>query len=143
MSSFGLISTQSQKLISSMSSDETFVENYILESWKRLDARQAVLTSGLMQVRVENLQSNTVGNLQSNTGLFYWMDLRRLLKEPTFEAEMELWRLIINEAKLNIHSPGSSFHFQNPVGLEFAMHIWMTRQWYCCTTDQEICTSCW
>ncbi|KAL8093696.1 hypothetical protein AgCh_035541 [Apium graveolens] len=105
MSSFGLVSTQTQKLISSMLSDERFVENYILESRKRLAARHTVLTSGLMQVRI--------GNFQSNAGLFCWMDLRRLLKEPTFEAEMELWRLIINEAKLNI-SPGSSFHCSEP-----------------------------
>lgn len=105
MSSFGLISTQTQKLISSMLSDETFIENYMSESRERLAARQAVLTCGLMQVRV--------GNLQSNAGLFCWMDLRRLLKEPTFEAEMELWRLIINKAKLNI-SPGSSFHCSEP-----------------------------
>ncbi|KAI8028431.1 1-aminocyclopropane-1-carboxylate synthase [Camellia lanceoleosa] len=47
--------------------------------------------------------------LNSNAGLFYWMDLCLLLKEPTIEAEMALWRVIINDVKLNV-SPGSSFH---------------------------------
>lgn len=46
--------------------------------------------------------------LDSNAGLFFWMDLRPLLKEQTLEAEMQLWRVIINEVKLNV-SPGSSF----------------------------------
>ncbi|KAF3969638.1 hypothetical protein CMV_006586 [Castanea mollissima] len=41
------------------------------------------------------------------------MDLRRLLKEQTLESEMNLWRLIMNEVKLNV-SPGSSFHCSEP-----------------------------
>lgn len=51
--------------------------------------------------------------LNSNAGVFVWMDLRRLLKDQTFKAEMELWRVIINEVKLNV-SPGSSFHVTEP-----------------------------
>ncbi|KAL6565969.1 acetyl-coenzyme A synthetase 2 [Orobanche hederae] len=41
------------------------------------------------------------------------MDLRTLLEEPTFEEEMKLWRVIINDVKLNV-SPGSSFHCHEP-----------------------------
>ena len=37
------------------------------------------------------------------------MDLLKLLKEPTIDAEMMLWRVIINDVKLNVSS-GSSFH---------------------------------
>ncbi|WOG81273.1 hypothetical protein DCAR_0100419 [Daucus carota subsp. sativus] len=105
MSSFGLVSTQTQQLIANMLSDDSFINKYISESRKRLAARHGVFTRGLMQVRV--------GNLQSNAGLFFWMDLRRLLKESTVEAEMDLWRVIINEVKLNV-SPGSSFHCSEP-----------------------------
>ncbi|KAF5953254.1 hypothetical protein HYC85_011198 [Camellia sinensis] len=47
--------------------------------------------------------------LNSNAGLFCWMDLRPLLKEPTIEAEMVPWHVIINDVKLNV-SPRSSFH---------------------------------
>ncbi|XP_011029354.1 PREDICTED: 1-aminocyclopropane-1-carboxylate synthase-like [Populus euphratica] len=106
MSSFGLVSTQTQYLIASMLSDSEFVEMFIRESKSRLAARYRVFTRGLHQVGIECLKT-------SNAGLFLWMDLSRLLKEQTLEAEMELWRVIIHEVKLNV-SPGCSFHCLNP-----------------------------
>nr|QBQ01526.1 1-aminocyclopropane-1-carboxylate synthase/ACC synthase [Lonicera macranthoides] len=105
MSSFGLVSTQTQLLIASMLSDESFLEKFIAESGERLATRHNTFTRGLEQVGI--------GSLKSNAGLFFWMDLRRLLNEPTVEAEMKLWRIIINEVKLNV-SPGSSFHCSEP-----------------------------
>ncbi|OIT37222.1 PREDICTED: 1-aminocyclopropane-1-carboxylate synthase-like [Nicotiana attenuata] len=105
MSSFGLVSTQTQHLIASMLSDETFIEKFIAESSERLGKRHEMFTKGLAQVGISTLKSNA--------GLFFWMDLRRLLKELTFESELELWRIIINEVKLNV-SPGCSFHCSEP-----------------------------
>lgn len=105
MSSFGLVSTQTQHLLASMLSDEVFVEKLVQESSERLGRRHAAFTRGLAQVGISTLTSNA--------GLFFWMDLRRLLKEPTFEAELELWRIIINEVKLNV-SNGGSFHCSEP-----------------------------
>ncbi|KAF5193216.1 1-aminocyclopropane-1-carboxylate synthase [Thalictrum thalictroides] len=105
MSSFGLVSTQTQHLIASMLSDDDFVERYLAESAKRLALRHRTLTRGLAQVGISSLKSNA--------GLFFWMDLRRLLKEPTFEEELKLWRVIIHEVKLNV-SPGQSFHCSEP-----------------------------
>ncbi|KAL3833445.1 hypothetical protein ACJIZ3_008181 [Penstemon smallii] len=105
MSSFGLVSTQTQHLIASMLSDEVFLDRFIVESSKRLGNRHSVLVKELARVGIESLKSNA--------GLYCWMDLRRLLKEFTFEAEMELWRVIVNEVKLNV-SPGSSFHCSEP-----------------------------
>ncbi|KAK7406091.1 hypothetical protein VNO78_07708 [Psophocarpus tetragonolobus] len=105
MSSFGLVSTQTQYLIASMLSDDEFVEGYLEGSAKRLGKRYEVFCRGLAQVGIKCLASNA--------GLFLWMDLRRLLKNATFEAEMELWRLIIQQVKINI-SPGSSFHCSEP-----------------------------
>ncbi|NP_001312015.1 1-aminocyclopropane-1-carboxylate synthase-like [Nicotiana tabacum] len=105
MSSFGLVSTQTQFLISNMLSDENFVTKFIGESSERLQKRHGMFTRGLAQVGINTLKSNA--------GLFIWMDLRRLLKELTFEAELELWRIIINEVKLNV-SPGCSFHCSEP-----------------------------
>ncbi|KAL0408135.1 UNVERIFIED_CONTAM: 1-aminocyclopropane-1-carboxylate synthase [Sesamum radiatum] len=86
MSSFGLVSTQTQHLIASMLSDDVFVDRFLSESAKRLGTRHGFLSRGLAQVGI--------GSLKSNAGLYCWMDLRRLLKEATFEAEMELWRVI-------------------------------------------------
>nr|AFT92042.2 1-aminocyclopropane-1-carboxylate synthase [Paeonia lactiflora] len=105
MSSFGLVSTQTQHLIASMLSDEHFTERYIVESAKKLAERQRRFTRGLAQVGINFLKSNA--------GLFLWMDLSSLLKEKTVEEELTLWRVIINEVKLNV-SPGSSFHCSEP-----------------------------
>ncbi|XP_049377631.1 1-aminocyclopropane-1-carboxylate synthase-like [Solanum stenotomum] len=105
MSSFGLVSTQTQHLLASMLSDEVFIEKFIAESSERLGERQGMFTKGLAEVGISTLKSNA--------GLFFWMDLRRLLKEVTFDGELELWRIIINEVKLNV-SPGCSFHCSEP-----------------------------
>lgn len=105
MSSFGLVSTQTQHMLASMLSDEIFVDKFIAESSERLGIRQGMFTKGLAQVGISTLNSNA--------GLFFWMDLRKLLKEATFDGELELWRIIINEVKLNV-SPGCSFHCSEP-----------------------------
>ncbi|GLT44242.1 hypothetical protein SLA2020_181510 [Shorea laevis] len=105
MSSFGLVSSQTQYLLSEMLSDKKFTKNYILENHKRLKQRQRMLISGL--------EKAAVSCLKSNAGLFCWVDMRRLLSSDTFEAEMELWKRIVYEVKLNI-SPGSSCHCTEP-----------------------------
>jgi len=105
MSSFGLVSSQTQHLIASMLSDDAFVDRFLAESAERLETRYKFLTCSLAQAGIDCLKSNA--------GLFLWMDLRHLLKNKTFEAEMELWQVIINEVKLNV-SPGSSFHCSEP-----------------------------
>nr|AAB96658.1 1-aminocyclopropane-1-carboxylate synthase [Rumex palustris] len=111
MSSFGLVSSQTQHLIASMLSDDQFVDKYLSESKKRLATRYKFFTWGLSMVGISSLKSNG--------GLFLWMDLRRLLQEPTVEAELSLWRVIINEVKLNV-SPGSSFHCSEAGWFRFA-----------------------
>ncbi|PON39906.1 L-threonine-O-3-phosphate decarboxylase [Parasponia andersonii] len=105
MSSFGLVSSQTQHLISAMLSDDVFVERFLAESSRRLAVRHKVFKRGLAQVGISCLKSNA--------GLFVWMDLHRLLKEQTFQAETDLWQVIIHKVKLNV-SPGSSFHCAEP-----------------------------
>ncbi|KAK4411441.1 1-aminocyclopropane-1-carboxylate synthase 1 [Sesamum angolense] len=105
MSSFGLVSSQTQYFLASMLADEEFVDRFLLESARRLASRHESFTKGLEEVGIICLESNA--------GLFCWMDLRHLLKEPTFEGEMGLWKVIISDVKLNV-SPGSSFHCHEP-----------------------------
>ncbi|MBA0617380.1 hypothetical protein Godav_026833 [Gossypium davidsonii] len=105
MSSFGLVSSQTQFLLASMLSDDEFVGNFLRESSKRLAKRHHVFTKGLEEVGISTIKSNA--------GLFFWMDMRPLLKEQTTKAETELWRVIINKVKLNV-SPGSSFNCSEP-----------------------------
>lgn len=101
MSSFGLVSTQTQHLLASMLSDDEFVDEFLIESAKRLRKRYKKFTKGLEEVGIKCLESNA--------GVYCWMDLRLLLKEQTLDAEVSLWKLIIHDVKLNV-SPGSSFN---------------------------------
>lgn len=105
MSSFGLVSSQTQYLLASMLSDEEFVGNFLRESSKRLAKRHHIFTKGLERAGISSLKSGA--------GLFFWMDMRPLLKEQSVKGEMELWRVIINKVKLNV-SPGSSFQCSEP-----------------------------
>ncbi|TKY63974.1 1-aminocyclopropane-1-carboxylate synthase [Spatholobus suberectus] len=105
MSSFGLVSSQTQHMLASMLSDEKFVSRFISENSRRLAKRHDKFVKGLEEVNITRFPSNA--------GLFCWMNLKGLLKEPTFEAELKLWRVIIHEVKLNV-SPGSSFNCSEP-----------------------------
>lgn len=105
MSSFGLVSSQSQHFLASMLSDDEFIDHLLKTSSMRLAKRHQTFTGGLEEAGIKCLNSNA--------GLFCWMDLRPLLAEPTFEAEMVLWRVIINQVKINV-SPGVSFHCAEP-----------------------------
>ncbi|KAG0457079.1 hypothetical protein HPP92_022236 [Vanilla planifolia] len=105
MSSFGLVSTQTQHLLARMLGDDAFTAKYLAENARRLHERHSTFTTGLKQVGIRCLDGNG--------GLFCWMDLRPLLKEKTLEAELDLWRVIIADVRLNV-SPGSSFHCSEP-----------------------------
>ncbi|KAG8477078.1 hypothetical protein CXB51_030109 [Gossypium anomalum] len=105
MSSFGLVSSQTQYLLSAMLSDKKFTKEYMAKNHKRLQKQQSKLVSGL--------EKAGIGCLESNAGLFCWVDMRHLLSSNTFEAEMELWKRIVYDVKLNI-SPGSSCHCSEP-----------------------------
>ncbi|KAH0655585.1 hypothetical protein KY285_030467 [Solanum tuberosum] len=105
MSSFTLISSQTQQLLASMLSDEKFTENYIKKNRERLRRRYEMMIEGLRSAGIECLRGNA--------GLFCWMNLSTLLEKPTKECELEVWNTILHEVKLNI-SPGSSCHCSEP-----------------------------
>lgn len=105
MSSFGLVSSQTQYLLSAMLSDKKFTRNYISENQKRLKQRHKMMVSGL--------EAAGISCLKSNASLFCWVDMRHLLSSKSFEAEMELWKKIVYNVGLNV-SPGSSCHCTEP-----------------------------
>ncbi|KAJ4962510.1 hypothetical protein NE237_022449 [Protea cynaroides] len=105
MSSFGLVSSQTQYLLSVMLSDKKFTSNYISENRRKLQERHDMLVSGLERVGISCLKSNA--------GLFSWVDMKHLLSSNTFDAEMELWKKFLYKVGLNI-SPGSSCHCSEP-----------------------------
>ncbi|KAL0358444.1 UNVERIFIED_CONTAM: 1-aminocyclopropane-1-carboxylate synthase 2 [Sesamum angustifolium] len=88
-----------------MLSDEELFDEFLSESAATLGRAHDTFVKGLEKVGIKCLESNA--------GLYCWMDLRHLLKEPTFEAEMSLWKTMINVFKLTV-LPGSSFHCHEP-----------------------------
>lgn len=105
MSSFGLVSSQTQFLLSELLSDKNFVSNYIAVNQKRLRQRQARLVTGLNRIGIQCLEGNA--------GLFSWVDMRHLLSSSTVEGEIKLWGKMVHNVRLNI-SPGSSCHCTEP-----------------------------
>ncbi|KAG6533474.1 1-aminocyclopropane-1-carboxylate synthase 1-like [Zingiber officinale] len=105
MSSFGLVSSQTQYLLAALLSDEEFTEEYVAENRRRLRGRHDALVRGLRAMGIECLESSA--------GLFCWVDMRHLLSASTFDGEMELWKKIVYQVGLNI-SPGSSCHCDEP-----------------------------
>ncbi|KAJ8526496.1 hypothetical protein K7X08_028973 [Anisodus acutangulus] len=105
MSSFTLISSQTQQLLASMLSDKKFTKNYIKTNRERLRRRYEMIIGGLRSAGIECLKGNA--------GLFCWMNLSPLLEKPTKECELAVWNTILHEVKLNI-SPGSSCHCSEP-----------------------------
>ncbi|KAL4318061.1 hypothetical protein GQ457_18G001230 [Hibiscus cannabinus] len=105
MSSFTLISSQTQHLLACMLSNKEFTESYINSNRERLGKRYETIVHGLKKAGIECLEGNA--------GLFCWMNMSPLLDEPTREGELALWKIILNEVRLNI-SPGSSCHCSEP-----------------------------
>ncbi|KAJ7969489.1 1-aminocyclopropane-1-carboxylate synthase [Quillaja saponaria] len=105
MSSFTLISSQTQHLLASMLSDKKFTENYIKTNRERLSRRYEMIIEGLRNAGIECLKGNA--------GLFCWMNLSSLLEKATREGELAIWDSMLHEVKLNI-SPGSSCHCCQP-----------------------------
>ncbi|XP_057537678.1 1-aminocyclopropane-1-carboxylate synthase 7 [Amaranthus tricolor] len=101
MSSFTLVSSQTQKLLSSMLSDQKFTSNYIKTNRERLRRRYDMIINGLKKAGIECLKGNA--------GLFCWMNLSPFLENPCRESELDLWNSIVEEVKINI-SPGLSCH---------------------------------
>jgi 1-aminocyclopropane-1-carboxylate synthase len=105
MSSFTLVSSQTQKMLSPMLSDLNFTKNYIKTNRERLKRRYEYV--------VERLRECSIECLNGNAGLFCWMNLKPLLDEATTEGELKLWNMILKDLKLDI-SPGSSCHCTEP-----------------------------
>uniref|UniRef100_A0A7N0SXF0 Aminotransferase class I/classII large domain-containing protein n=1 Tax=Kalanchoe fedtschenkoi TaxID=63787 RepID=A0A7N0SXF0_KALFE len=105
MSSFGLISSQTQFLLASILNDRIFTKRYITENKRRLRQRKEMLVEGLAEAGIRCLDSDA--------GLFCWVDMRKLMTSDTVEGEIELWKILVYRVGINV-SPGSSCHCVEP-----------------------------
>ncbi|XP_010536854.1 PREDICTED: 1-aminocyclopropane-1-carboxylate synthase 7 [Tarenaya hassleriana] len=105
MSSFTLVSSQTQHMLASMLSNEEFAEKYVRINRERLRTRYEMMVEGLKKAGIECLNGNA--------GLFCWVNMSPLLKNNTKGGELDLWDVILKGLKLNI-SPGSSCHCSEP-----------------------------
>ncbi|KAG2625133.1 1-aminocyclopropane-1-carboxylate synthase 7-like [Panicum virgatum] len=105
MSSFTLVSSQTQRTLAAMLSDAAFAAAYVGANRARLRERWDHMAAGLARAGLTCLRGNA--------GLFVWVDMRPLLEEATVAGELRLWRQVVAEARLNI-SPGSSCHCSEP-----------------------------
>ncbi|CAL4965791.1 unnamed protein product [Urochloa decumbens] len=110
MSSFTLVSSQTQKALAGMLADGDFAAAYLRTNRERLRERHDHVVEGLARAGVPCLRGNA--------GLFVWMDMRRMLggaggEDATVAGELKLWDRLLREVRLNI-SPGSSCHCSEP-----------------------------
>nr|AGB13769.1 ACC synthase [Oncidium hybrid cultivar] len=99
MSSFSLVSSQTQKLLAFMLSDEEFTERYVKTNRERLRERYELVVGGMKEAGI--------GSLKGEAGLFCWVNMEDFMEEKSKEGELRLWKVIIEDFKLNV-SPGSS-----------------------------------
>ncbi|MFC0629137.1 aminotransferase class I/II-fold pyridoxal phosphate-dependent enzyme [Kribbella deserti] len=102
---FGPVSSDTQVFLRDLLADEEWTATLLRENVARLAAAYENV--------VKVLGEHGIDVLPAAAGLFVWIDLRPWLAEPTFEAELALWRRLFDEAKVNI-SPGAVFHSSEP-----------------------------
>ena len=94
-----------QEMTAFVLKDEVFVESYISENKLRLKKSYDVLASALDILNVPSVKAQAA--------MFCFVDLRCLLKAPTFEAERELFDFLYSEAGI-VLTPGRTCHCPIP-----------------------------
>lgn len=101
---FHTVSMETQRTLTGVLNDpglEVFLDTMRLRLSKRYRTTVEILTScGVPHTTVQG-------------GIVLWLDLRRLLQSPTFDAERNLYRNILSTCRVNI-SPGQAFHCVEP-----------------------------
>ncbi|KAL4193249.1 hypothetical protein AMTRI_Chr06g175990 [Amborella trichopoda] len=105
MSSFSFISSQTQAILTSMLLDMKWMRRYMVKSKKRFRGRYERFVGGLGEMGIECLEGGS--------GLFGFVILRHFLERESWEGEMRVWEVVLNDVGLNV-CHGSSFHSEEP-----------------------------
>jgi len=98
-------SSDTQFVLRTLLEDEEYLEHFLSTNQRRLEQSYALLA--------RELKENGVPFLPTDSGIFTMIDLRGYLSSQTFEAEDELWRILLDKANLNM-SPGSAMKCTEP-----------------------------
>lgn len=102
---WSIVSGDTQHLLANMLADEAWVDRYLIEMRSRLSRSYETTTAAL--------DAEDIPYVDADAGLFLLADFRRFMDEPTWAEEDRIWRLILNEANVNL-TPGSACQIGEP-----------------------------
>jgi aspartate/methionine/tyrosine aminotransferase len=98
-------SSDTQAVLRDLLADTAWTDAFLTESRARL--------ATAYRRTAEALDAAGIAYLPATAGLFVYLDLRRFLAEPSFEAERRLADRIFAEARVHL-TPGAAFHTPIP-----------------------------
>ncbi|EPS73876.1 hypothetical protein M569_00871 [Genlisea aurea] len=107
---FSSVSSQTQRVLTSMLSDERFTRDYLKINRERILSMHNVFVAALRGLGLECLKSRG--------GLYCWVDMSKLISPYSEKGELDLWIKLLNTAKINV-TPGSACHCIEPGWFRF------------------------
>jgi aspartate/methionine/tyrosine aminotransferase len=98
-------SGHTQYLLGEVIVDDNWVDGYV-------DSMRSLLGDAYRRVTAA-LDDGSIAFVAAEAGFFVLLDLRRFLDSPTWDAEHELWRRMVDDARVNL-TPGAACHVGEP-----------------------------
>ena len=98
-------SGDTQALLAEMIRDDDWVDGYVAENGRRLQASYSIVATALMKADIPFIEPQA--------GFFVMCDMRRFMNEASWHGEEELWRDLLERAHVNV-TPGSACRVSEP-----------------------------